>query len=96
MPTPNLIFNFIFPYTKLLYRSPELLLQIFCTSGLILFLVFVLVSLRDNIHCRAFAPTAGTNPIRKDSFVRTDHSLAGKYCQIRPMKHEFCKDFVRM
>ena len=40
----------------------------------------------------------GTNPIRRDSFVRTDQSqtsLAGKYCEIRPMKDYFCKDFMR-
>ena len=40
----------------------------------------------------------GTNPIRRDSFVRTDQSqtsLAGKYCEIRPMKNDFCKDFIR-
>ena len=40
----------------------------------------------------------GTNPIRRDSFVRTDQSqtsLAGKYCEIRQMKDYFCKDFIR-
>ena len=40
----------------------------------------------------------GTNPIRRDSFVRTDQSqtsLAGKYCEIRPIKDDFCKDFIR-
>ena len=39
-----------------------------------------------------------TNPIHRDSFVRTDQSqtsLAGKYCEIRPMKDDFCKDFIR-
>ena len=40
----------------------------------------------------------GTNSIRKDSFVRTDQSqtfLAGEYCEIRPMKDDFCKGFIR-
>ena len=40
----------------------------------------------------------GTNPIHRDSFVRSDQSqtsLAGKYCEIRPMKDGFCKDFIR-
>ena len=40
----------------------------------------------------------GTNPIHRDSFVKTDQSqtsLAGKYCEIRPMKDDFCKDFIR-
>ena len=40
----------------------------------------------------------GTNPIRRDSFVRTDQSqtsLAGKFCEIQPMKDDFCKDFIR-
>ena len=40
----------------------------------------------------------GTNPIHRDSFVRTDQSqtsLAGKYCENRPMKDDFCKDFIR-
>ena len=34
----------------------------------------------------------------RDSFVRTDQSqtsLAGKYCEIRPMKDDFYKDFIR-
>ena len=42
--------------------------------------------------------TFGTNPIRRDSFVRTDQSqtsLTGKYWEIRPMKDDFCKDFIR-
>ena len=45
-----------------------------------------------------FFRVGGTNFIRRDSFVRTDQSqtsLAGKYCEIRPMKDDFCKDFIR-
>ena len=37
-------------------------------------------------------------PIHRDNFVRTDQSqtsLAGKYCEIRPMKDDFCKDCIR-
>ena len=33
-----------------------------------------------------------------DSFVRSDQSqtsLAGKHCEIQPMKDDFCKDFIR-
>ena len=40
----------------------------------------------------------GTTPIDRDSFIRTAQSqtsLAGKYCQICPMKDDFFKDFIR-
>ena len=43
-------------------------------------------------------PVTFTSSIRKNSFVRTDQSqtsLAGKYCEIRPMNDDFCKDFIR-
>ena len=36
--------------------------------------------------------------MHRDSFVRAGQSqtsLAGKYCEIRPMKDDFCKDFIR-
>ena len=46
--TNNLIFNLILLYTILLYRSPELLVQIYYTSSLIMVLVFVLVSLHGD------------------------------------------------
>ena len=46
--TPSLIFNFIFLYTILLHRSPELFVQKYCISRVILFLVFGLASLHGD------------------------------------------------
>ena len=65
----DLIFNFIPFYTILLYFSLELLVQTYCTSRLIVFLVSVLVSLHGDYIGNPFNTTWSFCPCSQCSYL---------------------------